>query len=272
MAVKSKTRTRRVASDYSAPSYSSTPNSGSSNMLEKLVPILLLASVVLAFVVGMLWQKVSLLEKGGTAALGANPPVDAAPEAPSGKLTEDQAKKVPVVSAEDHVRGSRQAQIFLVEYSDLECPFCKQFHPTAQQVMKEYGDKVAWVFRHFPLEQIHPNAVPAGIASECVFNLGGDEAFWKFVDAAYAGQETSLTAAKLPDLAAGVGVNKAAFQTCFDKADRTKIDAQMKLGTEAGVTGTPANFIMNSKGEVWLIPGALPFESLKATIDEALSS
>lgn len=245
--------------------------SENSSLLEKLVPILLLASVVLAFMVGMLWQKVSILSKGGTTVAGTAPVGDAvAPTNPSGKLSEDQAKKLPPVSDSDHLKGNRKAQVFLIEYSDLQCPFCKQFHPTAQQILKEYGDKVGWVYRHFPLEQIHPQAVPAGIAAECMFDQKGNDGFWKFIDEAYAGQETALT--DLSALAVKAGGNKATFDTCFGKADRSKIDAQAKAGLDAGVTGTPANFIVNGKGEVWLIPGALPFEQLKTTIDEALAS
>ncbi len=240
-------------------------------LLEKLVPVLLLASIMLSFVVGMLWQKVSALQNGGVGTAAA-PSVanNNQPQNPSGKLTDDQAKKLPEVSSKDHLKGNKNAEVFLVEYSDLQCPFCKQFHPTAQKVVDEYKGKVAWVFRHFPLEQIHPNAVPAAIASECVASLAGEDGFWKFIDAVYAGQESVLT--NLSSVAVQVGVNKAKFDTCVAKADRSKVDDQAKLGLDAGVTGTPANFIVNSKGQVWLIPGALPYETLKTTIDEALKS
>ncbi len=243
-----------------------------SNLLEKLVPVLLLASIILSFVVGMLWQKVAALQKGGvnSNAVAAPSVANNQPTNPSGKLTEDQAKKIPEVTNKDHMRGDLKAQVYLIEYSDLQCPFCKQFHPTAQQVVNEYKGQVTWVFRHFPLEQIHPNAVPAAIASECVTNLAGEQGFWKFIDAVYAGQETVLT--NLASVAVQVGVNKVKFDNCVAKGDRSKIDAQSKLGLDAGVTGTPANFIVNSKGQAWLIPGALPFETLKTTIDEALKS
>ncbi len=91
-------------------------------------------------------------------------------------------KMSPVTSA-DHIQGDINAPVKVVEYSDLECPFCKRFHTTMQQVMKEYGkDKVAWVFRQFPLSQLHSKSPKEAEATECVAELGGNDAFWKFVD------------------------------------------------------------------------------------------
>jgi protein-disulfide isomerase len=91
---------------------------------------------------------------------------------------------VPVTAA-DHIRGDISAPVKIVEYSDLECPFCKRFHTTLQEIMKSsYGteNKVAWVFREFPLAQLHPKAVKEAEAAECVAELGGNEAYWKFID------------------------------------------------------------------------------------------
>ena len=92
---------------------------------------------------------------------------------------------IPAVSDQDHILGNLNAPVKLIEYSDLQCPFCGRFHPTMQRVVKEYGDQVAWVYRHFPLESIHPNARPLANASECAANLGGNDSFWKFVDAVF---------------------------------------------------------------------------------------
>ena len=75
------------------------------------------------------------------------------------------------MTKEDWVFGNRNAEIALIEYSDLECPFCKKFHPTAQQVVDEYKGKVMWVFRHYPLS-FHANAQKEAEASECAAELG----------------------------------------------------------------------------------------------------
>jgi len=90
---------------------------------------------------------------------------------------------IPEVTLEgDHTNGDADARIQIVEYSDFECPFCGRFHETMNQVMAQYGESgdVNWTYRHFPLDQIHPQARPLAIASECVAELGGNEKFWEF--------------------------------------------------------------------------------------------
>lgn len=248
------------------------------NLLERLVPVLLVASIGLAFVVGVLWQKVSQLEGGGvkvsgtTGNTGTGSDEAQAPQAPTlGKLPEDRAKKIPQVTDSDHVRGNRQARVFLIEYSDYQCPFCQRFHPTAQQVLEEYKDQVAWVLRDFPLEQIHPQARPAANAAECVADVAGEDAYWKFSDEIFANQQTALS--DLAGTAVKVGVNRGAFQSCFDaKKFDEEVNKDYQGGLSAGVTGTPGNFIVNQKGEAWFIPGAYPYDQLKPLIEEALKS
>ncbi len=240
------------------------------SLFERFVPFLLIVTVALSFLVGVLWQKVSSLEKGGGPTVANNAAGNPAP-APESKWTEDQAKKVPAVSDTDHIRGSKDAEVIVVEYSDFECPFCERFHPTMQQVLKEYGDKVAWVYRHFPLESIHSRALPAANAAECVANLGGDDAFWKFADAIFSDQDKYLTEAGLTDAAGLAGVDKMAFTSCLSaKKYQSIVTSQQKGGEAAGITGTPGSYVINKKGDMWFIPGALPFDSLKTTIDEAL--
>src|SRR3989344_453399 len=95
--------------------------------------------------------------------------------------TGDLEEMSPITST-DHIRGNPDAPIKIVEYSDFECPFCKRFHETMQQVSAEYGDQVAWVYRHFPLDQLHSKARKEAVASECAAELGGNDAFWKFTD------------------------------------------------------------------------------------------
>ncbi len=241
-----------------------------SSLLERFVPVLLVASVVLAFAVGILWQKVSGLEDGKTAGVAdVKPTVAAQPERPpTGKLSAEQAKKVVAVSDKDHIQGSKDAEVFLIEYSDYECPFCSRFHATAQQVVDEYAGQVAWVYRHFPLDQMHKNARSAAEAAECIAEIKGESAWWSFTNALY---EDQTKVGDFIAVASGIGVDSTALQTCLDgEKYAEKVDDQHKGGLAAGVTGTPGNIVVNKKGEAWLIPGALPFEQLKTTIDEAL--
>lgn len=236
-------------------------------LLEKFVPVLLLVTVALAFAVGLLWQKVMNLEKGATV---SNKPNSQA-QAPSvnGKLSSDQAKKLPPITDKDHIRGSKDAKVYLIEYSDLQCPFCQRFHPTAKQALEAYKGQLAWVYRHFPLTTIHPKAEPAAEAAECVAHLAGEDAFWKFVDKVFEGQPGSLD--QLSSIASQLGVDSSSFSSCTSQSQyKSIIDQDIAGGTNAGVNGTPGNFIMNKKGDVWVIPGAVPYDSLKGVIDEAL--
>src|SRR3989338_7324058 len=114
---------------------------------------------------------------GATVSATAPSPTATAPR-PSGS---GSAQNVRPVSAQDHIRGDSQAPVKIVEYSDIECPFCKRFHPTMQQVMAQYQGKVAWVYRHFPLS-FHQNAEKEAEATECANELGGDNKFWEYTD------------------------------------------------------------------------------------------
>src|SRR3989344_4571355 len=86
------------------------------------------------------------------------------------------------VTEKDHILGARSAALVIVEYSDTECPFCKIFHTTMQQVVRDYDGQVSWVYRHFPIAQLHPKASKEAEATECAAELGGNQAFWKYID------------------------------------------------------------------------------------------
>lgn len=254
--------------------------SSDGSMLEKMVPVLLVISVGLAFAVGALWQKVTNLEGGSAVAgtetanagTGAADPNAPAPEVASyTELEGSQKDSLVDVSADDHLRGSLDADVFVIEYSDFECPFCQRFHPTVQQAVDEYGDQIAWVYRHFPLEMLHPNANPAAQASECVAELGGNEAFWTFADALFEGSPASLT--NLSELAGEAGVDTTAFDNCFDNEKYAdKVQEQYDAGAAVGVTGTPGTVIVNKNGDSWLMPGAVPYATLQEAIDTAINA
>lgn len=95
-----------------------------------------------------------------------------------------EVAQAPVVAKGEHYRGAANAKIVLVEYSDFECPFCQRFHPTMVQLLEEYPQDVAWVYRHYPLS-FHPSAQKAAEASECVAKLADNETFWSFADSLY---------------------------------------------------------------------------------------
>ncbi len=109
----------------------------------------------------------------------------------------------------DRWRGPKDARFVLVEYSDFECPFCKRFHPTVLQLMDDYKDNFAWVYRHLPLDAIHPMARLEAEASECAAEIGGNEGFWKFADALFERTKSngrSFDKDSLESLAAELGI------------------------------------------------------------------
>ncbi|MDO8715903.1 MAG: DsbA family protein [Dehalococcoidales bacterium] len=237
-----------------------------------LTTILLILLIAAAFFIGSLRTEVNYLKGGvkGQAAPTVSAPTAAQPAQAPGTIA--PTGKVPEVTDRDHIRGNKNAQVMLIEYSDMECPFCKQFHPTMKQVLATYGDKVAWVYRHYPLA-FHANAQKEAEAAECVAEQGGNDKFWQFVDTIFdrtTSNGTGFALDKLAPLAAEVGVDQTKFQSCLDSGKYTKaVGDQLAGGQAAGVNGTPGTFVIAKDGSSQLIPGALPFEQVKTTIDNA---
>ncbi len=177
------------------------------------------------------------------------------------------------VSKNDHIRGDQNAKVTLIEYSDLECPYCKQFHPSMTQLMQNYSGKVKWVYRHFPLS-FHQNAEKEAEATECANELGGNDKFWAYVDTIFqrtTSNGTGFPADNLVPLAKELGLNEQKFKSCLDSGKYAKHVADDEAGGQAaGVNGTPGTFIISSGGKSQLIPGAVPYEQLKAAVDAAL--
>ena len=175
------------------------------------------------------------------------------------------------VDKSDHVRGSANAKVTVIEYSDIECPFCKKFHPTMVQLLKEYPKDVRWVWRHFPLEQLHDNARIAAIGTECAGEQGK---FWELVDymmeKVEAGEELAET--NLPALAQSVGVtNSVQFKTCLsERKYNQKIDDDIADAATAGGRGTPYSVIIGPNGEKEALSGAQPYAALKAAVEKHL--
>ncbi|MFA6039032.1 MAG: thioredoxin domain-containing protein [Candidatus Peribacteraceae bacterium] len=169
----------------------------------------------------------------------------------------------------DHFKGNTDADIALVEYTDYECPYCRSAHPTLEQLEADYGGKVVWVLRQFPLTSIHPNALPAAEASECVAELGGNDSFWTFTNAVMTQQDAF---GKLPELAQTAGVDGAVFTACIESGKyKQEIQDESAAGSAAGVQGTPATFVVNLKTqETQFVSGAQSYEGFKSVIDSML--
>lgn len=198
---------------------------------------------------------------------GSGAPADAgAQAAPPGP--------VKPVSKEDYVRGDKNAKVTLIEYSDYECPFCARFHPTAKKALDEYKGKVNWVYRHFPLS-FHANAQKEAEAVECAGELGGSDAFWKYSDAIFertTSNGTGFELDKLTPLAKEIGLDENKFKECLDSGRKAaKVQKDFTEGQSAGVDGTPGNILLTKSGKSVIVPGAVPYETLKSQIDQLLA-
>jgi protein-disulfide isomerase len=169
------------------------------------------------------------------------------------------------VSPDDHIRGNPDAKITLIEFSDFECPFCSRFHPTMQQLLSEYGDDVRWVYKHFPLNSIHPQAQKAAEASECAWDQGGNDAFWAYGDGLFENQ-SRLGSAFFSELAGNLGLNVSQFDQCLSSGQfADKVAADYQAGLANGVNGTPGTFVNGQ-----LVPGAVPYEQLQSFVEAQL--
>jgi protein-disulfide isomerase len=166
------------------------------------------------------------------------------------------------VAATGPSKGSTGAPIEMIEFSDFQCPFCLRANATVDQVLKTYGDKIHFVYRHYPLPN-HPNARPAAEASACAAEQGQ---FWPYHDRLFE-QQSKLSDSDLKTHAAALGLDTARFNACFDAHKyKSRVDGDVKDGEEAGVTGTPA-FFVNGR----LLSGAQPFEAFRRLIEDELS-
>lgn len=178
------------------------------------------------------------------------------------------------VSPNEHIQGNPNAKVVIVTYTDYECPFCKTFHNTMRQILSTYSrDEVAFVYRHFPIAQLHSKAPKEAEAAECVTEQGGNTAFWKFSDKIFAttNSNDSLNPAELPMIAQAAGVDAQKFSACLASGKYTKtIDDAVAAAAKAGALGTPYSVAISSSGKKAAINGAQPFEVVKATIDSLL--
>ncbi len=196
--------------------------------------------------------------------------------AASAKQADPSQIKMRTISPSDHILGSPTAKVVMVEYSDTECPFCKTFHRTLHQVMDEYGrdGKVAWVYRHFPLNQLHPKAPLEAEALECAFEQGGENKFWAYLDEIFrrTPSNNGLEVTELPKIALAAGLNTTTFKTCLDSGKYTaKVRKDVEDALSAGGRGTPFTILVRqSDGEKVVVSGAQEYASVKSAIDGLL--
>ncbi len=180
--------------------------------------------------------------------------------APTGKISLDTGA----------AEGSEDAKFVIAEYSDFQCPFCQRFFSqTYGQLKENYVDngKVRFIYKHFPLDGLHPQARPAARASECAKDQGK---FFEYHDKLFAGG--ALDDASLKQYAKDVGLDVAKFDACYAKGTEKDaiIDAQMAEGAQNGIRGTPGFLITDDTGKVLqLVSGAQPYANFQAALSAA---
>lgn len=173
-------------------------------------------------------------------------------------------------------RGAKNAKVVVVNYDDFQCPFCSRMHSTLfPTLLKEYGDRVQFIYKDYPLEEIHPWAVHAAINANCLAAQSND-AYWDFADYVHANQKEINGArgregqdADLDKLANLQGqkhnLDSAKLQACVKAQDDKMVRASLHEGDAVGVSATPAMFVNGQK-----VDGAVPIEEVRAVLDSAL--
>ena len=184
------------------------------------------------------------------------------------------------IDASDLATGKTNSDVIVVEYSDTECPFCAQLHPTIKKIQDEYASKVSFVYRYFPLTQIHPHSFDEARSIFCVGKVAGAQKRMDYINEMFT-YKTSKQNMVLPpngmeSLVKNIGVDLPAFTSCMQGPEGAEtINRSTQDGIAAGVEGTPATFILAKKRGgyevVSLVSGARQYEFFKTAIDEALA-
>jgi protein-disulfide isomerase len=189
------------------------------------------------------------------------------PSAPSGG---DNGVQLAAITDDDWVRGSRDAAISIVEFSDLDCPFCQSLHPTLEQVIAQYGQDVNWVYKHFPLTSIHPTAQLKAEAAECAGEQGGNDGFWAYTDLLFERQSQGKTSNQLAQFAGELGLNSSTFEACLNSGKfKSKVQEQSTQAAAAGGRGTPYSVIV-AGDQTFPVSGAVPIAQFQTVIDSLL--
>ncbi len=178
--------------------------------------------------------------------------------------------------SQDHIFGNPSAPIKIIEYSDMECPHCKTYAVTLKALVEEYGPtgEIAWVYRHFPIVELHAKAPKESEAAECAADVGGgDAAFFKFIDRVYevTPSNNGLDLAALPDIAAAVGIDKEKFKACLDSNKyKDKVASQVKEALDLGIRGTPHSFI-SVAGNFLPVEGAQSVSAMRSALNAIIA-
>ncbi len=181
--------------------------------------------------------------------------------------SQNQEQKIPEITADDHVLGNPDASISYFIYSDLQCPYCRNFHSTIKQIISDYvkDGKVKIIFRHFPLSSLHPKAEELAQGAECAAKIGGEQKFWDFMD-----KLIEINSVDALETAGDMGIDKNKFEECIKSGEFIqKVSQNTQAGVDNGVQGTPHSIIVKD-GKPYPIVGALPYSMSDPQLYNAL--
>ncbi|MCS6983419.1 MAG: DsbA family protein [Candidatus Absconditabacterales bacterium] len=206
---------------------------------------------------------------GQPAPTPSNPQAQAPAPAEGGTLTEAQLADL---KANGYIRGDKNAEILIIEYSGIGCPFCRRHHQagTIEQAKNLYPGKVASMYNHFTLPS-QPISQEMAQFAECVGEANGGDAFYAFVDKAYSDEALSRDA--LVSVVNALGYNQKAIEECVNSGKfSSKIQGHMTVASSTfGVNGTPGNVVINTKTRKWrAVSGAVPVSMFQTAIDALL--
>jgi protein-disulfide isomerase len=168
------------------------------------------------------------------------------------------------ITSEDHAQGPERAEVTLVEYGDYECPYCGQAFPIVKQIQKQIGKGLRFVFRNFPLSQMHPHAEAAAEVAEFA---GSQGKFWEMHDKLYEDQ-TRLGEALYSSLCEELGLSATAMHQALKEGTfKARVRADFTGGVRSGVNGTPTFFINGHRHD-----GSFDLETLISAIQQAKST
>ena len=182
-------------------------------------------------------------------------------------LTPSEPSALLSISSSDWVKGNSGSKIVLVEYSDFQCPACAAYHPVVKQLVEEFGNDVAFVYRHFPLRQIHPNADLSARAAEAA---GAQGKFWEMHDLLFENQKEWSNQKNAVDsfvkYAESLGLSSEQFKSDIDSKEvKQKVNEDYNGGTSLKISGTPTFFLNGKK-----LQNPRNYEEFKSIIEQAI--
>ncbi|MDP2586951.1 MAG: DsbA family protein [Candidatus Komeilibacteria bacterium] len=166
-------------------------------------------------------------------------------------------------AADDPAMGDKNAKVRIVEFSDFQCPYCRESFPVVREILDRYGDKIYFVYRDFPVSTIHPESVKAAEAGQCAHEQGK---FWQMHDKIFINQE-NIQPADLKNYARAIGLNTDQFNNCLDSGQyQAEVNQDFQDGVNLGAVATPTFFINGYR-----VSGSIPLEIFIKLIDQGLS-